>query len=120
MGGLNIAFFYVCDQIILTHICLIDFPILINWTSPFQFKGCQVHFCHVESIFSRHSCKQTVKTLIRRDLGLQCLRMSQKWFIRVNQMLQTEPFLSVVMNEITCMVTVLLRSIFCNILEPEQ
>ena len=38
------------------------------------------------------------------------------------QMLQTEPFLSVVMNEITCMITVLLRlkKKKKNILEFEQ
>ena len=34
------------------------------------------------------------------------------WQNHLNQMLQTEPFLSVVMNEITCMITVLFRSIF--------
>ena len=34
------------------------------------------------------------------------------WQNHLNQVLQTEPFLSVVMNEITCMLTVLFRSIF--------
>ena len=33
------------------------------------------------------------------------------WKNHLNQMLQTEPCLSVVMNEITCMITILLRSI---------
>ena len=41
------------------------------------------------------------------------------WEDHFDQMLQIEPFLSVVMNEITCIITVLLRFFF-NILEPEQ
>ena len=49
----------------LTHICLVDPPILIKWASPFPILGVSdVHF-HFHSILNRDSCKQTVKTLIR-------------------------------------------------------
>ena len=47
---------------------------------------------------------------------LACMRQ-----IHFNQMLQTQHFVSAVMSEITCMITVLHRSVFFfNILEPEQ
>ena len=44
---------------------------------------------HFYSILNRNSCKQTMKTLIRRrvllasDLGLHCFPMSQKWDARL-------------------------------------
>ena len=48
----------------LTHICVVDFPILINWTSPFPILGVSGELFHLYSILNRYSCKQTVKTLI--------------------------------------------------------
>ena len=50
----------------LSHICLLDFSILINWTSPFRILGVSGVRFHFYSILNRSSCKQTVKTLIRR------------------------------------------------------
>ena len=50
----------------ITHICLMDFSILINWTSPFWIIGVSDVLFHFYSISNRNSCKQTVKTLIRR------------------------------------------------------
>ena len=48
----------------LTHFCLVDLSILINWMSLFPILGlCSVLF-HFYSISNRKSCKQTVKTLI--------------------------------------------------------
>ena len=64
------------------------------------------------------SCIQRVQTTFVIDFDF-CLggRAQQRilacmWQSHLNQMLQTEPCLSVVMNEITCMITVLLRFIF--------
>ena len=50
----------------LTHICLVDFSILINWTSPFPILAVFGVRFHFHSILNRYSCQQTVKTLIRR------------------------------------------------------
>ena len=44
----------------LTHICLMDFPILINWTSPFRILGVSGVLFLVYFISIRNSCKQTV------------------------------------------------------------
>ena len=62
---------------ILTHICLMDFPILINFTSPFSFKGCLVYFFHFYHMFDRISCSAA------SDQVLHCLPMSQKWDARL-------------------------------------
>ena len=44
----------------LTHICLVDYSILMNWTSPFEILGvsgvCFGFYC----TSNRNSCKQTV------------------------------------------------------------
>ena len=53
------------SSLFLTHICLMDFPILINWVSPFPFLGVSGVLFQFYSILNRNSCKQTVKTLIR-------------------------------------------------------
>ena len=42
----------------LTHICLVDLPILINWTVP--FFGVSGVLFHLYLIFDRHHCMQTV------------------------------------------------------------
>ena len=67
----------------LAHICLMDFSILINWTSPFRILGVSGVLFHFYSILNRNSCKQTVKTLIWPDLGLHCLPRYQKWDTRL-------------------------------------
>ena len=54
----------------LTHICQVDFSILINWTSPFPVLGVSgvlFHF-YCTCISNRYSCQQTKKTLIRRHV----------------------------------------------------
>ena len=53
---------------VLTHICLVDPSILINWTSPFPNLGVSDVLFHLYSILNRYSCQQTVKTLIRRRI----------------------------------------------------
>ena len=42
-----------------------EFPILINWTYPFPFKGLLGSIFYFYSIFNRTFCKQTVENLIR-------------------------------------------------------
>ena len=58
----------ICSTITakLTHICLMDFSIFINWTSLFRILGVSGVLFHFYSISNRNSCKQTVNTLIRR------------------------------------------------------
>ena len=50
----------------LTHICLVELSILMNWTSSFPILGVSGVLFHFYSVSNRYSCKQTVKTLIRR------------------------------------------------------
>ena len=52
----------------LTHICLVGFSCLINWTSPFPNLEVSAELFCFHFISNRNSCKQTVKTLIRRSL----------------------------------------------------
>ena len=41
---------------ILTHICIVDPSILINWTSPFPVIGVPGVPFHFDSISNRYSC----------------------------------------------------------------
>ena len=50
----------------LTHLCLIYFLILIDWTSPFPILGLLGGIFHFYSNFKRNFCKQTGENLIRR------------------------------------------------------
>ena len=43
-----------------------EFPTVINWTSPFPFSGLLGGILHFYSNFNRPFCKQTVENLIRR------------------------------------------------------
>ena len=66
---------------LITHLCRMDFPMLINGTSPFPSKSCWVVFSFYSNLIGTFR-KQTVETLIRRR-SLQCLHMSNKkdaWF----------------------------------------
>ena len=54
-----------------------EFPNLINWTSPFPFYGLMLLFFHFLPNFSRIFCKQIVKTLIRCSV-LRFAYVSQK------------------------------------------
>ena len=66
-------------SLFLTHICLVDPSILINWKSPFPILGVSGVLFYFYSISNI-----PVKTLIRRRvLGLHCLPMSQKWDARL-------------------------------------
>ena len=51
---------------ILTFLCQIYFPILINRVSPFPILGLLGGIFY--SIFKRNFCKQTVENLIRRHV----------------------------------------------------
>ena len=42
----------------LTHICLLDFSILIKWTSQFPVLGVSGILFHLYLIFNRNKCKQ--------------------------------------------------------------
>ena len=56
----------------LTHICLVDPSILINWMSPFPILGLSGVCFHFDSTFDRNFFKRPVKILIRRRV-LRCL-----------------------------------------------
>ena len=49
-----------------------EFPTLINWTSPFPFYGLLSGIFYFYSNFNRTFCAQTVEALIRHCI-LQCL-----------------------------------------------
>ena len=53
-------------QCVLTHLCRMYFPILINWMSPFPVLGLLGGIFHFFSNFKRNFCKQTVENMIRR------------------------------------------------------
>ena len=45
------------QKVCLTHISLVDFSTLINWTSPFSILGMpDVFFFHFYFIFDKNSC----------------------------------------------------------------
>ena len=56
--------FILCEQH-LTHLCRMELTTIINWNSPFLFKGMLGGIFHFYSSFNRKLCKQTVETLIR-------------------------------------------------------
>ena len=51
---------------LITHLSRMDFPIPINWTSPFPILGVLGPVFQFYQNFDRIFCKQTVETLIRR------------------------------------------------------
>ena len=68
---------------ILTHICLMDLFILINWTSPFRILGVLVYFFQFYSILIidillANSDPDQMQRSTASDRGLHCLPMSQK------------------------------------------
>ena len=72
----------------LTHICLVDFPILFNWTIPFPILGLSGVLFHVHFIFfiELHVSKQWKPwsdAFYGSDLGLHCLPLSRKWDARL-------------------------------------
>ena len=59
-----------------------DFPILINWTSPFFITGAPGVLFHLfYSIPYRYSSEDPDQTprFAASDLGLHCLPLSKKW-----------------------------------------
>ena len=58
--------FVTMSCICLTHFSRMYFPILINWTSPFQILGLLCGIFHFYSNFKGNFGKKTVKNLIRR------------------------------------------------------
>ena len=63
----------------LTHLCLMECPTLINWTSPFPFKGCWVLFFIFHSNLKANSGYpgQTPRS-VASDLDLHCPPKSHK------------------------------------------
>ena len=60
----------------LTPFGLVHYAIRIIWTSPFPMLGVPgVFLLHDYFIWNCNSCKQTVKTLIRRGSAFQTLLM---------------------------------------------
>ena len=57
---------FIFQTALLTHICRVDYSILIYYTSPFVIFGMSGLLFHLHSISNRYSCYQTVKNLIRR------------------------------------------------------
>ena len=53
------------NNLVKTHMFLVDSSILINGTSPFPNLGCLVYIFHFYSISNRNLCKQAVQVLIR-------------------------------------------------------
>ena len=49
-------FIAVCFESLLTHICPVEFSIVIKWTSPFPVLGMSGVLFHFYSIFDRNSC----------------------------------------------------------------
>ena len=45
-----------------------EFPTVINWTSPFPFKRLLHDIYHFYSNYNRRFCNRTVETLIRRRI----------------------------------------------------
>ena len=85
--GLILSYGYT--DISLTHICLVDPSILINWTRPFPILEMSGLRCHFYSIANRYSClvnsenpDQTPR-FAASDLGLHCLPMSHEWDSRL-------------------------------------
>ena len=50
--------FYSLVYECLTHICQMDFPVIIIWMSPLSILGESEVFFHFYFIFYRNSCKQ--------------------------------------------------------------
>ena len=59
---------FLSSAAFLTHLCRMCFPILINWTSPFQNLGLLGGIFHCYSNSKRNFCMQTVENLIRRRI----------------------------------------------------
>ena len=56
------------SHVSLTHICLMDFPFLINLTIPFPILGLLGGIFNFYLKFDRTFCKQAVETLIRHSV----------------------------------------------------
>ena len=105
--GITTGYEILTEDQLLTYISLVDCSTHIYWTSPFPILGVAGELFYFYAISNRNSCKQTVKSQIRRcvlswictvsaasdlglhclpqtprsaasDLGLHCLPMSQK------------------------------------------
>ena len=63
-----IALLRKIERVALTNLCRMEFPIDINWNSPFLFLWMLGGIFHIYSNFNRIFCKQTVENLIRRRL----------------------------------------------------
>ena len=72
----DIPEYFIYFPLVLTQISRTDFPILIHWVSPFVIKGVSgVFFFHICSTCNWNSCKQTVKTLIRRRITRRLIKV---------------------------------------------
>ena len=77
--SVNTSFLGCVTRSLLTRICLVDFSILIKWASPFPISGVSGLLLHLYLIFNRNSCKQTVKTLIRRRILRRLIWVCTVW-----------------------------------------
>ena len=82
----NNNFFLPSSEQHLTHLCQMEFHTIINWNSPFLFKGVLGGIFHLYLSFNRKLCKQTVETLIRRRILWRliwvctiCLCPTKRW-----------------------------------------
>ena len=84
----------LCPSSILTHICLVDMSILINWTSPFpilELSGVLFHFYSILKLFLLANSEDPDQTprSAAADPGLHCLPMFRKLDARLKWVNQT-------------------------------
>ena len=68
-----------------------EFPSLIDWASPFPFKGMLRGIYHLHSHLSKTFCKQKVETLISRHI-LQSINTFTVLFVKIKQIFMPEIF----------------------------
>ena len=69
----------------LTHLCQMEFPTVINWTSPFLFYGLLGGFF---SNLDRTICKHTLETLIRHHILWRLVWVCSNCLCPTKKMLQ--------------------------------
>ena len=74
---------YDNNHLISTHLCLMEFPALINWMNQFQVQEMLGSTFQFQSSFKCAFCEQTVQNQIRHgsamsDLVLHCFPVSHK------------------------------------------
>ena len=76
-------------KIHLTHICLVDPSIHINWTSPFPILGVPgvlfsfLFYFWLKFLLANNEDPDQTLRYAASDLGLHCVPMSQNWDARL-------------------------------------